>query len=137
MTVSVVTVTYNAADTVADAVQSVIRQKGDFRLDYHIVDGGSNDGTLEQIEPFQDRITEITTGPDDGLYDAMNHGVARAKGDNSLTPRLRLGPVPKGAVRPRRRAKSTTGRRPIFAAKRTVAALRDWASASRRERSPR
>ena len=81
MTVSVVTVTYNAADTLADAVQSVIRQKGDFRLDYHIVDGGSNDGTLEQIEPFQDRITEITTGPDDGLYDAMNRGVARAKGE--------------------------------------------------------
>ena len=81
MTVSVVTVTFNAADTVAEAVQSVIGQKGDFHLDYHIVDGGSDDGTLEQIEPFQDRIAEITTGPDDGLYDAMNRGMARAKGD--------------------------------------------------------
>ena len=81
MTVSVVTVTYNAAETVADAVQSVIGQKGDFHLDYHIVDGGSRDGTLERIRPFEYRIAEITTGPDDGLYDAMNRGVARVKGD--------------------------------------------------------
>ena len=81
MTVSVVTVTYNATKTVAEAVRSVITQKGNFQLDYHIVDGGSRDGTLDQIAAFQDRITEITSGPDEGLYDAMNRGVARAKGD--------------------------------------------------------
>ena len=81
MTVSVVTVTYNAASTVEEAVQSVVEQVGDFALDYHIVDGGSTDQTLERIRPFEDRITQVTSGKDQGLYDAMNRGVARAKGD--------------------------------------------------------
>jgi len=81
MTVSVVTVTYNAAATVAEAAQSVVAQKGDFALDYHIVDGGSTDETLARLAPFRDRIAQLTSGPDGGLYDAMNRGVARAKGD--------------------------------------------------------
>ena len=81
MTVSVVTVTYNAAATVEEAVQSVVEQVGDFALDYHIVDGGSTDQTLERIRPFEDRIAQVTSGKDQGLYDAMNRGVARAKGD--------------------------------------------------------
>ena len=81
MTVSVVTVTYNAAATVAEAVRSVVEQQGDFTLDYHIVDGGSTDGTLNCIRPFEDRIAQISSEPDQGLYDAMNRGVARAKGD--------------------------------------------------------
>lgn len=81
MTVSVITVTYNAAQTIREAVQSVVDQQGDFKLDYHIVDGGSTDGTLDQLEPFQQHIAKLTSGPDDGLYDAMNRGVARAGGD--------------------------------------------------------
>ena len=81
MTVSVVTVTYNAAATVAEAVKSVVSQKGDFTLDYHIVDGASTDDTLACIELHRDRITQVTSAPDQGLYDAMNRGVARAKGD--------------------------------------------------------
>lgn len=81
MTVSVVTVTYNAAATVAEAMRSVVEQQGDFTLDYHIVDGGSTDGTLDCIRPFEDRVAQVTSEPDQGLYDAMNRGVARAKGD--------------------------------------------------------
>ena len=81
MTVSVITVTYNAADTVADAVRSVVEQRGNFKLDYHIVDGVSTDATLAEIGPFEDRIAKVTSDPDHGLYDAMNRGVARAKGD--------------------------------------------------------
>ena len=81
MTVSVVTVTYNAAATVADAVRSVVEQQGDFALDYHLVDGRSTDGTLREIAPFEDHIAKVTSEPDQGLYDAMNRGVARAKGD--------------------------------------------------------
>ncbi|MBK11974.1 MAG: glycosyl transferase [Crocinitomicaceae bacterium] len=81
MTVSVITVTYNAADTVSEAVRSVVEQRGNFKLDYHIVDGASTDTTLAAIEPFKDRIAKITSDPDHGLYDAMNRGLARAKGD--------------------------------------------------------
>ena len=81
MTVSVVTVTFNAAATVAEAVESVVSQRGDFTLDYHIVDGASTDGTLDKLTHFEDRIAQLTSAPDSGLYDAMNRGVARAKGD--------------------------------------------------------
>jgi len=81
MTVSVVTVTFNAAATVEDAVRSVVEQKGDFTLDYHVVDGGSSDDTVDKVKAFGDRISCLTSEPDRGLYDAMNKGVARAKGD--------------------------------------------------------
>ena len=81
MTVSVITVTYNAAHTIREAVQSVVDEQGDFELDYHIVDGGSTDDTLSQLEPYQQHIAKLTSWPDDGLYDAMNRGVARATGD--------------------------------------------------------
>lgn len=81
MTVSVVTVTFNAAATVEEAVRSVVEQQGEFALDYHIVDGGSSDGTLDALAPYQDRIAQVTSEKDNGLYDAMNRGVARAKGD--------------------------------------------------------
>ena len=53
MTVSVITVTFNAAATVDMAVRSVLEQSGDFRLDYHIVDGGSTDGTLDVLKAHQ------------------------------------------------------------------------------------
>ena len=81
MTVSVVTVTFNAAATVEDAVRSVVGQKGDFALDYHVVDGGSSDDTVEKVKAFGDRVACLTCEPDQGLYDAMNKGVARAAGD--------------------------------------------------------
>ena len=81
MTVSVITVTFNAARTVQQAVESVVDQQGSFELDYHIVDGGSTDETVELLGPFKDRIAQLTSEPDHGLYDAMNRGVARAKGD--------------------------------------------------------
>ncbi|MDA9863810.1 glycosyltransferase [Flavobacteriales bacterium] len=81
MKVSVVTVTFNAAATVEMAVKSVLSQQGDFSLDYHVVDGGSTDGTLDILATHGERISEITSQPDGGLYDAMNRGVARAKGD--------------------------------------------------------
>ena len=81
MTVSVITVTYNAGATVEEAAQSIVSQRGDFALDYHVVDGGSTDDTLDRLERFNDQIAQLTSEPDNGLYDAMNRGVARAKGD--------------------------------------------------------
>lgn len=81
MTVSVITVTFNAVRTVQQAVESVVDQQGSFELDYHIVDGGSTDETIELLGSYKDRIAQLTSEPDHGLYDAMNRGVARAKGD--------------------------------------------------------
>ena len=82
MKLSIVTVAYNAEATIADAVQSVIRQqRSGFELEYIIVDGASTDGTLAAIEPFRSEITNVISEPDNGLYDAMNKGITTATGD--------------------------------------------------------
>lgn len=60
-------------------MQSVISQtrKG---IEYHIVDGGSTDGTLEIIDRYADRLTSWESAPDNGISDAFNKGIDRCQG---------------------------------------------------------
>lgn len=85
MRISVVTVCYNAAQTLADAVDSVLGQTSDpsapFELEYIVVDGGSTDGTLDLLARYRNRIATLISEPDNGLYDAMNKGIKAATGD--------------------------------------------------------
>ena len=85
MRISVITVCYNAASTLEDAVQSVLSQTTDprepFELEYIVVDGESTDGTLDLLEPYRNRIAKLISEPDQGLYDAMNKGIRAATGD--------------------------------------------------------
>ena len=69
MTLSIVTVCYNAASTIADAVQSVLDQalpKG-WKLEYIVVDGASTDGTLEVLSALDAKALQIISEPDRGL----------------------------------------------------------------------
>lgn len=77
---SVITVTYNAAKTLEDTIQSVITQTY-HHVEYIIVDGASKDNTLAIVEKYRDRISHVTSEPDKGLYDAMNKGISLATGD--------------------------------------------------------
>ena len=85
MRISVITVCYNAASTLKDAVDSVLGQVPDaeapFDLEYIVVDGASTDGTLDLLAPYRERIATLISEPDQGLYDAMNKGVQAATGD--------------------------------------------------------
>ena len=83
MKISIVTIAFNAAETIADTVKSVADQvlPAGVELEYIVVDGGSTDGTLEVIEPWQDRVDVLISEPDRGLYDAMNKGISTATGD--------------------------------------------------------
>lgn len=75
---SIVTVTYNSADTLQDTLRSVRDQT--FRdFEHIIVDGGSTDGTLDMLREAGDTIRWISE-PDRGIYDAMNKGVGLARG---------------------------------------------------------
>lgn len=80
MKISVITVTFNSASTIVDTVESVLGQTHP-DVDYRIVDGASMDATLEKLEPYRDRLAGLLSEPDQGMYDAMNKGIAQAEGD--------------------------------------------------------
>ena len=77
---TIVTVTYNAGSVLEDTIQSVITQSYK-SVEYIIVDGGSKDNTLAIIDRYRDKIQQVVSEPDKGLYDAMNKGIAMATGD--------------------------------------------------------
>ena len=81
--ISIITITYNAERWLERTMRSVLVQTCK-EYEYIIVDGGSKDGTVDiikHLEPeFKGRLL-WKSEPDKGLYDAMNKGIARAKGD--------------------------------------------------------
>ena len=80
MIVTIVTVVYNNAEYVRDAIESVLSQ--DYSsIEYVVIDGGSTDGTLNVIEEYRDQISVFLSEPDDGIYDALNKGITLASGD--------------------------------------------------------
>ena len=78
--ISVVTVVRNGVATLERAIRSVVEQ--DYpNLEFLIIDGGSDDGTLEILERWTQRIAYWRSEPDSGIYDAWNKGVDLAGGD--------------------------------------------------------
>jgi putative colanic acid biosynthesis glycosyltransferase len=78
--ISVITVAYNAADSLEQTIQSVLAQQG-VAIEYILVDGGSTDGTAAIVARYRDRLAHYISEPDRGVYDAMNKGMALATGD--------------------------------------------------------
>ena len=80
MKVSVITVTYNSAETVEDTIKSVVNQ--DYKdIEYIIIDGLSKDNTLEIVSKYKERIAKVITEKDHGIYDAISKGIKNATGD--------------------------------------------------------
>jgi len=79
LTISVITCTWNSATYLPESVASVLAQDHP-NIEYIFVDGGSNDGTLEQIRALQRpyRLLENVRG---GVSRAMNEGLRAARGD--------------------------------------------------------
>lgn len=93
MKVSLITVCYNSVGTIRTALESVFSQKG-VELEYIVVDGGSDDGTVDVIKEYEGRSLEWGSGRvgdvfefkwisecDRGMYDAINKGIKMATGD--------------------------------------------------------
>lgn len=80
LTISVVTVVYNAQNTITKCIESVMGQKFN-NIQHIIIDGGSTDGTLSIINKYREKIAIVVSEPDNGIYDAMNKGIALATGD--------------------------------------------------------
>ena len=99
MTISIVTVVWNRAETIRAALASVARQRRDgFDLEHVIVDGGSTDGTIDVVRRYAEDVRRAEVGRrkgatagsftvrwvserDRGLYDAINKGIRLATGD--------------------------------------------------------
>jgi glycosyltransferase len=77
--ISIITVTYNSANTICDTLKSV--QLQDYpNIEHIIVDGNSTDETVEIIKSFP-HVAKWVSEEDGGLYDAMNKGLQLASGD--------------------------------------------------------
>ena len=93
MKISLITACYNSAGTLRTAIESVLSQNG-VDIEYIVVDGGSNDGTVDIIKEFEVRSLEWRSEgvgntfefkwlseKDRGMYDAINKGIKMATGD--------------------------------------------------------
>lgn len=77
--ISIVTVCYNSAATIAETLESVKVQTYK-NYEYIIIDGDSTDNTLKIISKYKKIITTLVSEPDGGIYEAMNKGVSLARG---------------------------------------------------------
>jgi glycosyltransferase involved in cell wall biosynthesis len=78
--ISVIIAVYNAERTLRACIDSVLAQSyGNIEL--IIIDGDSMDKTLDIIASYSNRINYLISEKDNGIYDAMNKGIAVAKGD--------------------------------------------------------
>lgn len=88
ITFTIITCTYNASSVIDRTLSSVLSQ--DYpNVEHVIVDGNSSDDTVEKVMAYADaslvrhpsRCVTVKSERDKGLYDAMNKGISRAKGD--------------------------------------------------------
>lgn len=82
---TVITVCSRAGGKLKATAECILRQTWT-ELEYLVIDGGSEDGTLEYLEESRIRFQErgmafrYLSEPDQGIYDAMNKSVRMASG---------------------------------------------------------
>jgi glycosyltransferase involved in cell wall biosynthesis len=80
---SIITVNKNNASGLEKTIQSVICQTyTDF--EYIVIDGNSTDASAEVIKKYNAKINYWVSEPDTGIYNAMNKGIQKAKGEYCL-----------------------------------------------------
>ncbi|WP_299491567.1 glycosyltransferase family 2 protein [Acaryochloris sp. IP29b_bin.137] len=80
MKVSIITVSYNSADTIQDTIKTIYMQTYT-NFEHIIIDNNSDDDTAKIVKPFLNQKSIFISEPDQGIYDAMNKGIRLAKGD--------------------------------------------------------
>lgn len=77
---SVIIPSLNQSSFIGRTIQSVLDQASGTQIEVIVVDGGSTDGTIEILQRYTQRITWVSE-PDNGQSDALNKGIALAKGE--------------------------------------------------------
>lgn len=86
MKISIITIAYNSENEIGRTIESVLNQTGG-RMEYWIIDGNSQDRTVEVAEGYRRALEEkgveyhVLSEPDGGIYDAMNKGIRLSGGD--------------------------------------------------------
>lgn len=80
---SIITVCYNAEKTIKGTIESINNQSWPY-FEYIIIDGQSEDGTLDLVNSYATQISKVVSEPDRGIYDAMNKGLDLAIGEYVL-----------------------------------------------------
>ena len=78
--ISIVTVVYNDKQGLQKTIDSVLALNYD-NIEFIVIDGGSNDGTIELLQKYKSNIDYSLSEADGGIYDAMNKGINAANGD--------------------------------------------------------
>jgi putative colanic acid biosynthesis glycosyltransferase len=78
--ISIIIPSYNQGNLIEDAILSVVTQSYK-NVELIIIDGGSNDTTLNVIGKYASEISYWISEKDSGIYDAMNKGLEKATGD--------------------------------------------------------
>jgi len=80
MKISIITVSFNSALTIGDTLRSVAVQRYP-DIEHIVIDGASHDATPEVVRTLGAHVKHFISEPDNGIYDAMNKGIALATGD--------------------------------------------------------
>lgn len=80
MKLSVITINYNNASGLENTIKSVINQTYE-DFEYIVIDGNSTDESVDIIKKYADKIDYWVSEPDSGIYNAMNKGIKKAKGE--------------------------------------------------------
>jgi len=94
MKFSIITPVYNGEKYIAETIESILSQEGDFEIEYIIQDGGSTDGTIKIAELYADRVNagqypircnkvsiQYFSEKDRGMYDAIEKGFTHTTSD--------------------------------------------------------
>lgn len=88
--ISIVTVTFNCAEALQTTIDSVAGQTYQ-HVEHIVIDGNSSDGTVQVIRENEGELTRWISEPDDGIYDAMNKGLALTDVNSRFTCFLNAG----------------------------------------------
>ena len=78
--ISIITSSYNAANTIEATIQSILNQTY-VNIEYIVIDGNSSDGTADIIAKYANHLSYWISEDDNGIYHAWNKGLKQAKGD--------------------------------------------------------
>jgi glycosyltransferase involved in cell wall biosynthesis len=81
--ISIITICKNVESVIERTLFSVAEQTC-CNIDYIVIDGGSMDATLEKVARYRSHIVHLISEPDSGIYEAMNKGIALARGEFCL-----------------------------------------------------